>query len=97
MPLAKSKPFYLTRVYSPQQQEMGLQLERDNEIRTQLWVNGTLIDNPKAIPITLTPGWNTLVVWIKDVSASSNVLVHPRVGFYLRLHARAESKKLLEK
>jgi hypothetical protein len=79
----------LTRVYAPQPQEVELRLEKPPDIRARLWANGSPLTDFGPIPLWLTQGWNTLVVQIEESSPSSNVLFHPRVGFYLRLSSRA--------
>ena len=94
VPLAKDQPYYVTRVYALQEQEVELELDRPTQSRASLWVNGAPVPEPHPPTATLTPGWNTLVVRIEDGSPPSNVLFHPRAGFYLRLHARTDTKKL---
>jgi WD40 repeat protein/serine/threonine protein kinase len=97
VPLAKAQPYYVTRIYALREQEVELEFDRPRQIRASLWVNGAPVPEPYPPTARLTPGWNSLVVQIEDGSPSSNVLFHPRAGFYLRLHARTDAKRLPDK
>jgi WD40 repeat protein/serine/threonine protein kinase len=93
VPLAKDEPYYLTRVYALREQQVELELDRPTQIRASLWINGAPVPEPHPRMVTLTPGWNTLVVRIEDGTPPSNVLFHPRAGFYWRLHAQKDAER----
>jgi hypothetical protein len=84
VPLASgSQPYYLTRVYAVRTAQVKMQLAGEEEILPRLWVNG--IRHADSSPVTLRQGWNTVVARVENVSPSSNVLYHPRIGFFLFL------------
>jgi WD40 repeat protein len=91
VPLARDQPYYLTRVYAARAQEVAVRLAHHKHLAPHLWVNGTPVRADT--PVRLLRGWNTLAVRVEVTSASSNVLFHPRVGFYLRLSAPAENRE----
>jgi WD40 repeat protein len=93
VPLAPDPLYYLTRVYAPRDRQVELRLDRHKQLRARLWLNGTAVNGRGPTLVTLARGWNTLAVRIDDTSPPSNVLFHPRVGFYLRLNSPMKTSK----
>jgi WD40 repeat protein/serine/threonine protein kinase len=87
VPLAKSQPLYLTRIYAPQPQAVAMRLEVDSKLRAALWVDGASVPDHALASLPLTAGWHTVVVRLQEQSPSSSVLLRPRIGFYLRLQS----------
>src|SRR5579871_1594354 len=93
VPVANGQPYYLTRVYAPQPQQAVVELVKPNKVNARLWVNGAPTTDLGPTLVPLTQGWNMLAVRIEDTSLSSNILFHPRAGFYLRPRTQAEATK----
>jgi len=85
VPLAKSQPFYLTRIYASQQQTLAMQLEADAKLSAALWIDGVQVQDHTSALQPLTAGWHTVVVQLQEQSPAPSVLLRPRIGFYLRL------------
>jgi WD40 repeat protein/serine/threonine protein kinase len=79
--------YALTRVYSPEKQDVAILLGSDDRVR--LWLNGRLVhEHPEprpaapdqdAVPATLEAGWNTLLAKVVNVTGEHTL--------YLRLSA----------
>jgi hypothetical protein len=85
VPLARDRPYYLTRIYAPREQAVRLRLTRNKQLAVRLWCNEEDITAKEMNPVRLRREWNTIGVRIEGASPSTGVLLHPREGFYLRL------------
>jgi WD40 repeat protein len=94
VPLARDRPYYLTRVWTPREQEVPLRLGKPRGVVLSVWVNGTALPAGDPTAVNLAAGWNTLALRVEDSSPPPSTLFHPRAGFYLRLDPRAEAGKL---
>jgi WD40 repeat protein len=90
VPLARDRPYYLTRVHAAREQPVSVLLETSKDIPAQLWVNGAPVSASGPAAVTLRQGWNTLAVRVERTSSPSGALFHPRAGFFLRLGGRGE-------
>jgi WD40 repeat protein len=88
VPAAKDQPYYLTRVYAPQEQAVEVALERHSKLDARLWANGKPVAGEEPARVPLASGWNTLVVYL-EAPPASNILFRPRAGFRLRLSRSA--------
>jgi WD40 repeat protein len=92
VPFTKEQANYWTRVYSPREQQVEVRFDGHSQLVPRLGVNGTTIAGRGPTRITLAPGWNSLAVSVQEGSPSSNILLHPRAGFCLRLSAPVTAK-----
>jgi hypothetical protein len=92
VPLHVSASTYVSRVYSPHEQSLEVDLTPSAGLDAHLWLNGKNIDSPQKARLYMPVGWTTFAVRVEEQTQSSNVLLRPGNGFYLRLRAESESR-----